>query len=46
MSEVKHLTSCKGSKRLAARLEGHNDPKALGGLAQFMAAGMGGVISQ
>ena len=35
-----------GSKRLLARLEGHDDPKALKPWAQFVAAGMGGIISQ
>ena len=35
-----------GSKRIAARLEGHNDPRALSGLSQFLAAGTGGVVSQ
>ena len=42
-----HLTdSSQGAKRVAARLEGHDDPKSLGGLAQFFAAGLGGSISQ
>ena len=35
-----------GSKRLLARLEGHDDPKALKPWTQFVAAGMGGIISQ
>ena len=35
-----------GSKRLLARLEGHDDPKSLKPWAQFFAAGMGGIISQ
>ena len=35
-----------GSKRLASKLEGHNDTKAISGGSQFFAAGMGGVISQ
>ena len=29
-----------------ARLEGHDDPKALRGMSQFFAAGLGGMISQ
>ena len=29
-----------------ARLEGHDDPKALQPWSQFVAAGMGGIISQ
>lgn len=36
----------KASKRLAAKIEGHNNPRALSGMSQFLAAGMGGVISQ
>ena len=46
--EVGHrtLTAFKGSKRIAARLEGHDNPRALGALSQFLAAGMGGVIAQ
>ena len=35
-----------GSRRLLARLEGHDDPKALKPWTQFFAAGMGGIISQ
>ena len=35
-----------GSKRLLARVEGHDDPKALKPWTQFFAAGMGGIISQ
>lgn len=35
-----------GSKRLLARVEGHDDPKALKPWTQFFAAGMGGMISQ
>lgn len=35
-----------GSKRALARLEGHDDPKALHPWSQFFAAGMGGIISQ
>ena len=35
-----------GSKRLLARFEGHDDPKALKPWTQFVAAGMGGIISQ
>lgn len=29
-----------------AKLEGHEDPKALKPWSQFIAAGMGGIISQ
>lgn len=39
-----HIT--KGSKRILARLEGHDDPKALHPWTQFLAAGLGGIISQ
>ena len=35
-----------GSKRALARLEGHDDPKALHPWTQFLAAGLGGIISQ
>ena len=35
-----------GSKRALARLEGHDDPKALQPWSQFFAAGMGGMFSQ
>ncbi|KAL8841419.1 MAG: hypothetical protein Q9205_000707 [Flavoplaca limonia] len=38
--------SYEGSKRLLARLEGHNDPKALHPWTQFLAAGLGGMFSQ
>ncbi|KAL8940447.1 MAG: hypothetical protein Q9216_002817 [Gyalolechia sp. 2 TL-2023] len=38
--------SYEGSKRLLAKLEGHNDPKALKPWTQFLAAGLGGMISQ
>ncbi|KAF6235999.1 hypothetical protein HO173_005627 [Letharia columbiana] len=38
--------SYEGSKRLLARLEGHDDPKALKPWTQFFAAGLGGLISQ
>ncbi|KAL8938686.1 MAG: hypothetical protein Q9211_003088 [Gyalolechia sp. 1 TL-2023] len=38
--------SYEGSKRLLANLEGHNDPKALKPWTQFLAAGLGGMISQ
>ncbi|KAL8738372.1 MAG: hypothetical protein Q9181_000843 [Wetmoreana brouardii] len=38
--------SYEGSKRLLARLEGHDDPKALHPWTQFLAAGLGGIISQ
>ncbi|CAO1601349.1 hypothetical protein XANCAGTX0491_005015 [Xanthoria calcicola] len=38
--------SYEGSKRLLARLEGHDDPKALHPWTQFLAAGLGGMISQ
>ena len=34
------------SKRALARLEGHNDPKNLHPASQFMAGGIGGVVSQ
>lgn len=35
-----------GSKKAFAHLEGHGDPKNLNGLSQFLAAGIGGIISQ
>ena len=35
-----------GSRRLLARVEGHDDPQALKPWTQFFAAGMGGIISQ
>ncbi|KAL2044376.1 hypothetical protein N7G274_003081 [Stereocaulon virgatum] len=38
--------SYEGSKRALARLEGHDDPRALRPWSQFFAAGMGGMISQ
>ncbi|KAI4277355.1 MAG: hypothetical protein LQ337_001846 [Flavoplaca oasis] len=38
--------SYEGSKRLLARLEGHDDPKALHPWTQFLAAGLGGMFSQ
>ncbi|KAL8673028.1 MAG: hypothetical protein Q9168_002551 [Polycauliona sp. 1 TL-2023] len=38
--------SYEASKRLLARLEGHDDPKALHPWTQFLAAGLGGMISQ
>ncbi|KAL8965984.1 MAG: hypothetical protein Q9183_003584 [Haloplaca sp. 2 TL-2023] len=38
--------SYEGSKRVLARLEGHDDPKALHPWTQFLAAGLGGIISQ
>ncbi|KAL8722133.1 MAG: hypothetical protein Q9225_001326 [Loekoesia sp. 1 TL-2023] len=38
--------SYEGSKRILARLEGHDDPKALHPWTQFLAAGLGGIISQ
>ncbi|SLM40251.1 mitochondrial carrier [Lasallia pustulata] len=38
--------SYEGSKRALARLEGHSDPKALNPWSQFLAAGLGGIISQ
>ncbi|KAL8949564.1 MAG: hypothetical protein Q9222_004338 [Ikaeria aurantiellina] len=38
--------SYEGSKRVLARLEGHNDPSALHPWTQFLAAGLGGMISQ
>ena len=41
---VDHISQ--GSKRALARLEGHDDPKALHPWSQFFAAGMGGIISQ
>lgn len=41
-----HLRSVQASKRILARLEGHNDPKALHPWTQFLAAGMGGMFSQ
>jgi solute carrier family 25 (mitochondrial phosphate transporter), member 23/24/25/41 len=34
------------SKRALARLEGHDDPKHLHPASQFMAGGIGGVVSQ
>ncbi|KAL8676095.1 MAG: hypothetical protein Q9186_007349 [Xanthomendoza sp. 1 TL-2023] len=37
--------SYEGSKRILARLEGHDDPKALHPWTQFLAAGLGGMIS-
>ena len=40
------LTYLQGSKRAMARLEGHDDSKALNPWSQFFAAGMGGMISQ
>ena len=45
---MNHLlfTLVKGSKRLLARLEGHDDPKALHPWTQFLAAGLGGMFSQ
>ena len=39
-----HLSQA--SKRVLARLEGHDDPKALHPWTQFLAAGLGGIISQ
>ena len=36
----------KGSKRVFARLEGHDDAKNLNPWSQFFAAGLGGIISQ
>ncbi|KAL8655608.1 MAG: hypothetical protein Q9210_000773 [Variospora velana] len=38
--------SYEASKQLLARLEGHGDPKALHPWTQFLAAGLGGMISQ
>ena len=38
--------TAQGSKRAFARLEGHDDPKNLSPWSQFLAAGMGGMISQ
>ncbi|KAL8664915.1 MAG: hypothetical protein Q9202_002624 [Teloschistes flavicans] len=38
--------SYEGTKRIMARLEGHDDPKALHPWTQFLAAGLGGMISQ
>ncbi|KAL9599489.1 MAG: hypothetical protein Q9219_003828 [cf. Caloplaca sp. 3 TL-2023] len=38
--------SYEGSKRILARLEGHDDPRALHPWTQFFAAGLGGMISQ
>ncbi|KAL8659167.1 MAG: hypothetical protein Q9226_000574 [Calogaya cf. arnoldii] len=38
--------SYEASKRLLARLEGHDDPKALHPWTQFLAAGLGGMFSQ
>ncbi|MCJ1396133.1 hypothetical protein MMC18_009022 [Xylographa bjoerkii] len=38
--------SYEGSKRALAKLEGHDDPRALRPWTQFFAAGMGGMISQ
>ena len=38
--------SYEASKRIAARMEGHENSRSLSGLSQFVAAGMGGVISQ
>ena len=35
-----------GSRRMFAKLEGHDDPKNLAPWSQFFAAGMGGIISQ
>ena len=40
------LSVLQGSKRALARLEGHDDPKALKPWSQFFAAGMGGMFSQ
>ena len=40
------LIILQGAKRALARLEGHNDPKALQPWTQFFAAGIGGMISQ
>ena len=40
------LISTQGSKLVLARLEGHNDKQALHPWSQFLAAGMGGIISQ
>jgi solute carrier family 25 (mitochondrial phosphate transporter), member 23/24/25/41 len=34
------------SKRALANLEGHNDPKHLHAASQFLAGGLGGVVSQ
>ena len=44
--EHRKLIILQGSKRLLARLEGHDDPKALKPWSQFFAAGMGGMFSQ
>ena len=38
--------SYEGSKRAFAKLEGHNDPRAINPWSKFMAGGMGGMISQ
>ncbi|KAI4089023.1 MAG: hypothetical protein LQ348_002746 [Seirophora lacunosa] len=38
--------SYEASKQLLARVEGHGDPKALHPWTQFLAAGLGGMISQ
>ncbi|KAL8707577.1 MAG: hypothetical protein Q9220_007418 [cf. Caloplaca sp. 1 TL-2023] len=38
--------SYEGSKRVLARLEGHDNPSALHPWTQFLAAGLGGMISQ
>ncbi|MCJ1476792.1 hypothetical protein MMC13_005461 [Lambiella insularis] len=38
--------SYEASKRAMARLEGHDDPRALNPWSQFFAAGMGGMFSQ
>lgn len=34
------------SKRALSRVEGHNDPKQLHPASQFLAGGVGGVVSQ
>ena len=40
------MTAVQGSRRALAKLEGHDDPRALHQWSQFVAGGMGGMISQ
>ena len=46
LNSVALLRHAQGSKRAFARLEGHDDTKQLNPWSQFLAAGIGGIISQ
>lgn len=38
--------SYEGAKRALAHIEGHGDPGNINGLSQFVAGGLGGMVSQ